>query len=206
MQHLATSPANFSTRPSSIFSELLLIKLAISASKDHHHLKNQAINQFVNFFWTILCFMPVLTYWIGEPTFWLYVFALFSLIIALLPGSIFRYFQLSNSTAFYENLGVKFIQKFVQNGTYVNQAIRKNNPEYRLIKDRTQARQYLNTINMYERYHLLCFIFFVLTVIHALISQRYIAAVLILVVNVIYNVCPILIQQYNKLRVMRLFK
>jgi hypothetical protein len=169
-------------------------------------LKNQAINQFVNLFWTALCFIPVIIYWMDESTFWLYAFILFSLIFALLPGSIFQYFQLSSSTAFYERLGVKFVQKFVQNGTYVNRAIRKNNPEYKLIKDHTQARQYLNTINMYERYHLLCFIFFSLTFVHALISQRYLAAALLLVVNTIYNVCPILIQQYNKLRVMRILK
>ena len=203
----ATSPPHISTLAVQYFCDnLLFIKLVLSATKDNHHLKNQAINQFVNFFWTILCFIPVLIYWFSNYTYWLYIFILFSLIFALLPGSIFRRFQLNNSTAFYERLGVRFIQKFVQNGTYVNRAIRKNNPEYKLIKDRTQARQYLNTINMYERYHMLCFIFFALTFIHAFISQRYIAAVLILVVNVIYNVCPILIQQYNKLRVMRIFK
>jgi len=169
-------------------------------------LKNQAINQFINFFWTILCFIPVLIYWFGNYSYWLYVFILFSLIIALLPGSIFRHFQLSSNRKFYERLGVKFIQQFVQNGTLINRTIRKNNPDYKLIKDRAQAQQYLNTINMYERYHVLCFVFFTLTFIHALISQRYIIAVLVLVANIIYNVCPILIQQYNKLRVMRILR
>ena len=185
---------------------LLFIKLVLAATKDNHHLKNQAINQFVNFFWTVLCFIPVLTYWFGNYTCWLYIFFLFSLIFALLPGVVFRRFQLSRNRKFYERLGVKFIRQFVQNGTFVNRAIRKNNPEYKLIKDRTQARQYLNTINMYERYHLLCFIFFALTFIHSLINQRYITAVLILVVNVIYDVYPILIQQYNKLRVMKILR
>jgi glycosyl-4,4'-diaponeurosporenoate acyltransferase len=187
-----------------IFAIFFFIKLVLAALKNHHHLKNKAINQFVNFFWTILCFIPVLTYWFGNHTYWLYIFILVSLIFVLLPASIFRYFQLSSNRKYYEQLGVKLIQQFVQNGTFVNRAIRKNNPEYKLIKDRTQALQYLNTINMYERYHFLCFIFFALTFIHALISQRYVAAVLILVVNVIYNVCPLLIQQYNKLRVMRI--
>jgi hypothetical protein len=169
-------------------------------------LKSQAINQFINLFWTILSFMPIYDYWIGKDITWLYAFVLFSLIPAVLPNSIFRHFQLSSNSKFYEHLRVKFIQKFVQNGTTINRVIRKKNPAYKIIKDRVEARNYLGTINMYERYHVFCFIFFGLTFGQALYSQRYVAAFLVLIVNVIYNICPILIQQYNKLRVMRLLK
>ncbi|MDB5147026.1 MAG: hypothetical protein JWQ57_1046 [Mucilaginibacter sp.] len=169
-------------------------------------MKSQAINQVINLFWTILCFIPIYDYWIGKDITWLYVFVLFSLIPAVLPNSIFRHFQLSSNSKFYEHLRVKHIQKFVQNGTFINRVIRKKNPDYKIIKDRVEAHKYLGTINMYERYHVFCFIFLGVTFGHALYSQRYGAAFLILLANVIYNICPILIQQYNKLRVVRLLK
>jgi hypothetical protein len=169
-------------------------------------LKSQAINQFINFFWTILSFIPIFDYWLGKDITWLYAFVLFSLIPAVLPNNFFRHFQLSSNSKFYERLRVKFIQRFVQNGTFINRVIRKKNPDYKIIKDRVEARKYLGTISMYERYHVFCFIFFGLTFGHALYGQRYVAAFLILLVNAIYNICPILIQQYNKLRVMRLLK
>ncbi|HEY2581948.1 MAG TPA: hypothetical protein VGI43_09080, partial [Mucilaginibacter sp.] len=91
-------------------------------------MKNSVTNQLVNFFWTILCFTPVFSYWmVNGITIWLYVFILFNLIAGFLPDSLFKYFQISYKTALYERLGVKFIRKFVQDGTYINRAARKNN-------------------------------------------------------------------------------
>lgn len=167
-------------------------------------MKSQTINQLINFFWTIISFIPVIYFWIGMNTTWLYVFVLFSLGLVLMPVRFISLFQLSNSNKFYERLGVRFIQRFVQNGTYINQSIRKNNSGYKLIKDRAQAQRYLNTIQMYERYHLICFLFFGLTLIYAVIKQQYLVGALIFLANVIYNICPLLLQQYNRLRVMKL--
>ncbi|HTD98267.1 MAG TPA: hypothetical protein VK668_03240 [Mucilaginibacter sp.] len=169
-------------------------------------MKSQAINQLINFSWTIVSFIPVIYFWIGRDTTWLYAFVLVSLVFALMPARFISMFQLSGNKRFYERLGVRFIQRFVQNGTYINKSIRKNDSGYKLIKDRAQAQQYLNTIQMYERYHLMCFIFFGLTLIYAVIERQYIVALIILLANVIYNVCPVLLQQYNRLRVIGILR
>jgi hypothetical protein len=137
---------------------------------------------------------------------WLYVLILLSAAFAFLPNGIFSELQLSSNKKFYERLGVKLIQKLVQNGTFANNAIHKNDPQYKVIKNRAQAQNYLSTIAMYEHYHLACFVFFGLTFIHALYQQQFVLALLILSADVIYNVCPILLQQYNKLKVMRVLK
>ena len=167
-------------------------------------MKNQVVNQLINFFWTILSFVPVIYYWAYNYSTLLYGLIFFSLVFAFLPGSILNRIQLSDDRRFYERWGVKLIRKLVQNGTYANTAINKNDPQYKVIKNRSQAQHYLNTIAMYERYHLACFIFFSITFIHALYKQQFVAASLVLGANIIYNICPLLLQQYNKLKVTRL--
>lgn len=161
------------------------------------------MNQAINFFWTILCFIPVVAFWLGADLFWLYVFIGVSMISLLLPA---RVLQLSGNPKFYEGLGVKFIRKLVQNGEYANRLIRKANPRYKLIKDKAHAAQYMRTIIMYERYHFMCFIFFLLTAVYAFIDRYYGFFAFIIMADLVYNVSPILLQQYNRARVLKLNK
>jgi Glycosyl-4,4'-diaponeurosporenoate acyltransferase len=142
----------------------------------------------------------------GRDINYLYSFILAGVLSGLLPNKIFRHFQLSSRARFYEVLGVKFIQRFVQNGTYINRIIRRNDESYKVIRDRRQVQRYLSTINMYERYHVSCFVFFGLTLIYAIISRADVVVLPILAANVLYNVYPILLQQYIKLRVIRILK
>ncbi|MBD1383810.1 hypothetical protein IDJ75_00850 [Mucilaginibacter rigui] len=162
------------------------------------------MNQAINFFWTILCFIPVIGFWMAaNSTQLLYVLILLSFLSLLIPAKVL---QLSHSPKFYEALGVKFIRKLVQNGEYATRFIRKNNPQYKLIKDKANAAAYMRTIVMYERYHLLCFTFFLLSAIYAIITMHYAFFVIIMLANIIYNISPILLQQYNRARVLKLNK
>src|SRR5215831_10992252 len=78
----------------------------------------QTLNQFINFFWTILSFAPIVWFWIREGiNIYFYFFVAVSLIIAVLPLGLFT---LSSGRRIYERLGVKQIRKFVQNGAIVN--------------------------------------------------------------------------------------
>jgi hypothetical protein len=162
------------------------------------------MNQVVNLFWTILCFIPVITYWLSAGRLlWCFIFIGLSVLSLLIP---LKHLQLSHNPKFYESLGVRFARKFVQQGEYVNRFIRKTNPNYRIVKHKANAAQYLKTTVMYERFHLMCFIYFVLTAIHALITGQYLLLALILIANIIYNVYPILLQQYNRTRIARFIK
>lgn len=157
------------------------------------------MNQAVNFFWTILCFIPVIGFWFGEGlTAWFYIFAGIGIFSLLLPA---RLLQLSSNPKFYEGIGVRFIRKFVQDGDIVKRFIKKRDPQYRVIKNKANALRYQNTILMYERYHLLSFVFFLLTALYAIYNGEYFSGLIIILADIIYNVCPILLQQYNRARV-----
>lgn len=74
----------------------------------------------------------------------------------------------------------------------------------RVISNQANARQYLSKIALQERYHYSCFVFFTLSAFSALVGGKIQMALLISIANVIYNVYPILLQQYNRLRIQRL--
>jgi hypothetical protein len=162
------------------------------------------MNHAVNFFWTILGFTPVIGFWVAANSMRLcYIFIGISIVSLLLPA---RYLQLSNNPKFYVGLGVKLIRKFVQNGDVINKSIRKNNPQHTVIKGRTNALKYMHTVVMYERYHYMCFIFFLLTIVYAIIKAQYAFTLIIIIANIIYNICPLLLQQYNRARLAKLIQ
>jgi hypothetical protein len=160
------------------------------------------MNQAINSFWTILCFIPVIMVWVSEySVLWLCVFLVVSVLSQLIPAGLL---QLSLNPQFYERLGVKFIRKFVQHGQYVNQYFRRNDHGHKTVKNKAMAFQYQNTILMYQRFHLICFLFFILTAVYAFALHIYMACVLTFLSNIIYNICPILLQQYNRARLQKL--
>lgn len=165
--------------------------------------KQELFNQLINFFWTILGFTPALWFWINEGiNLYFYLFAVAALITGILPEKILNLLMLSSRRNFYERLGVKHIRKFVQNGDAV-QAV--TNKQGRLIiKGVRQAKQYLKTIAMYERFHWACFTFFLLTAILSFSYGYWILGLAITTANVFYNLCSILLQQYNKARIKKI--
>jgi hypothetical protein len=55
-------------------------------------------------------------------------------------------------------------------------------------------------IAIYERFHLICLDFFFVSFVYAIFQDAFFLSFLILLSNIVYNIIPILIQQYNKLR------
>jgi hypothetical protein len=162
------------------------------------------MNQAVNFFWTILSFTPVIGFWAAANSMRLcYIFIGISAMSLLLPA---RYLQLSNNPKFYESIGVKLIRKLVQSGDLVNKFNRKSNPQHTVIKGKINALKYMQTIVMYERYHFICFVFFLLTTVYTIINAQYSFTLIIIIANIIYNICPILLQQYNRARLAKLIR
>jgi hypothetical protein len=165
------------------------------------------MNQFINFFWTALGFAALFAYWFSAGlSAWFYLFIGLSIIPAFVSKSFVYRVQLSRNTKFYERLGVRFIRKFVQYGDFANRLARKSYPARPVIRQTANPQRYLSSIIMYERYHFICFIFFLLTSIMAMAQERYLIALLIVISNVVYNVCPILLQQFNRIRVLRCYK
>ena len=169
-------------------------------------MKKEFLNQFINFVWTVVCFAPVLAYWINvnrSPLF--YFFLIVSMISGFLPAGFFQSIQLSQSSGFYEKAGVRWVRKFVQNGDFVKRITRKEEEkEQRVIKDRKAIEKYLKTIAMYERYHFVCLVFFLLTTSHSAFHKAFIYSAVIFACNLFYNILPILLQQYNRIRILKM--
>ena len=122
--------------------------------------------------------------------------------MAFLPPKIIENFDFFQHRRQYEKWGAKFIQRFAQNGHWASH-FNKNN---KVIKNVRQATQYLTTIAMYERFHWTCFFFFLLSSIHAFTQGIIFLGFLMFLANIPYNVASLLLQQYNKLRIMKFGK
>ena len=167
--------------------------------------KKLLLNQFINFFWTIISFTPVIIYaFTAGPVWTIYFFIVISILSGLLPKYIFDHIQLSRDPQFYEKLGVKKIRKFVQDGDIVNRSMRTSLTHHRIITNRNSVVKYLKTVEMYERYHFMCLTFFSLISLHAFFHSQLKLGILITACNFLYNVCPILLQQFNKARVLQI--
>lgn len=167
--------------------------------------KKLLLNQLINISWTTVAFAPVLVYYSGGyvPRV-LYIFLAVSLASGLLPARIFDLLQLSSDPQFYRRIGVLKIRNFVQDGDLINRSIRQELPGHRIIRNKSSLSKYMKTIDMYERFHFICLIFFLLTALLAFRDTRYYLGIIITAGNFLYNVCPILLQQYNKLKVSKL--
>lgn len=166
--------------------------------------KRDILNQIINFFWTALCFTPVFWFWFQEgiDNIYFYLFLGVALLFGVLPEKILNKFTISADKKVYEKYGIKFIRKFVQNGDIVNSHSKTLGAT--AIKDKAQARKYLKTIAMYERYHWICLLFFLLTSIYGFLNGRLLFGISISIANLLYNLIPIFLQQYNKIRIKKI--
>lgn len=159
------------------------------------------INQTINLIYTALFFYPVVMFWFNYYSLPILLFMVgISLSVFFLPLRFYAVSQMSKSRAFYERLLIHKIQHFTQQGRYPQRFIKRLSGHDYIAFRRQNMGQFQNQIRIYESYHWACFIFFMITSIYALTQQAYASAILIFASNLLYNAIPILIQQYNKIR------
>ena len=159
------------------------------------------LNFILNLWWTIVCFAPLLVFWFlhYQQTLFLGQLLLSGLFL-FLPESAWVRLQISNDKEVYERLGVRAIQAVTQNGKLINHLAGTDGKPRRTIRRRSDLVRLRRQIVMYERYHLFCLVFFFSTMATAVVQSRIGLAALILISNLLYNVYPLLIQQYNRIR------
>lgn len=165
----------------------------------------QLLNQVINVFWSVFAFVPIIWFWtIVGINHWFIVFLGIAIACSMMPNKFLEKVQISSNLMVYEKFGVKFIRKFVQNGDWVKSfSYGTANSQ---IRNTLQAYNCLNTVAMYERFHWLCFVFFVSSAFYAFVWGHVLLGMWITVANIVYNVTSILLQQYNRLRLNRLIK
>lgn len=165
------------------------------------------VNQTINLIYTVIFFSPVIIVWFRfYHSKLLFVSLGVSLIPFFLPTKTYRYFQLSRKRRFYQKLLIDKFQHFTQEGYFVKQLVNSISKIQNHQFNKSIIKKLTNQIRAFESYHLACLLFFLFTFIYALIKREYFFAFAIFISNVLYNIIPILIQQYNKTRISCFFK
>lgn len=161
-----------------------------------------------NLLWTILFVTPAVIFcYIAIATKILIFLLILSFIPVFFPNSFFNTIQLSKKAELYKKPGVKFINKFSQNGMILNNYIRKKYPRFKVITTNKSSlrRQYFQTY-MFERFHFSAFLFYTIITVYAGIYGNVYWIVILIVSNLFYNIYPNLLQQYIRIKLKSIFK
>ncbi|SDL09962.1 hypothetical protein SAMN05421823_104373 [Catalinimonas alkaloidigena] len=159
-------------------------------------------NQAVNVTWALLGFAPLCGFWLQawHPG-WFTLLAIVSALGWWLPASVWQWGQTPEA---YHRLGLRTVKRFTQDGDLIHRALRRKFPQYRPADPARLIRRTLTTGRVNETFHQLCFLFFLLSSGYALGRGSVGWAAWITVANVVFNLYPIFLQQYNRLRLHRL--
>lgn len=155
-------------------------------------------NRLVNLLWSVLGFVPVIVFcYRFVTTEWLIAFLLPALLALFLPEYVFYKMQVGQSAVFYKRMGVHLVNKFSQNGVFIQRLMNKRFPGYRLFTPRRSSiHQLLRQTIAYEKFHFATGLFLVLITLYALFRNLFWWAAVLSVINLFYNIYPILFQQY----------
>jgi len=159
-------------------------------------------NMAVNLIWSALAFLPVFyfCYTLLNGNL-LYELMIIGIAPLFLPNTLFNKIQLSNTPAVYKNLGVIWVNRLAQNGGLVNKLIRKKYPQYKaVLYQRSSINKLLAQTYINEKFHYSILVFFGLLTAYALVRYYWGWAIALLIINILYNVYPILLQQYIRLK------
>lgn len=159
-------------------------------------------NLVVNLFWSALAFVPVIVFCNRFVSLdWWLVFLTPSLLSLLLPRQVFNKMQLSNSTAVYKKFSVGIVSRLSQNGTIVHRLVKKRFPKYKAVTHhRSSLNRLLQQTYLYEKFHFATGLFFALLIVFASFKNLFWWMAVLLLINIAYNVYPILFQQYVRLK------
>ncbi|WP_324674342.1 hypothetical protein [Hymenobacter sp. GOD-10R] len=158
-------------------------------------------NAVPNVLWSALSLIPLCVFCyqhVERP--WLYGFLVVSLLGYAVPVSRYRHLQLSPKAATYQRLGVPALNRFTQHGDIINGLIRRKYPQYRHVRTRTSLASFARATYYQEQFHLVMFVFFLLISGYAVVRGYLGWALLLTLLNVFYNLYPMWLQQYLRLR------
>lgn len=158
-------------------------------------------NALPNVFWSALSLGPLAAYcyqFVARP--WLYGGLAACLLGYGVPTAWFGYWQLSRTPGMYRKLGVTAVNRVTQNGAVVHWLIRRWYPRYRQVPSRAALAGLVRTTYQQERFHVGLFLFFLLISAYAVGHRQPGWAGLLTLTNAGYNVYPVWLQQYIRVR------
>ena len=162
----------------------------------------EQINMIPNLIWSFIFLFPLVVFCYGKmDRNWFIISLSISIVTAFLPTSFFNAIQLSKSRQFYKKAGIEFFNKFTQNGTLMNRFVKNKFPEYKKFTSKEEAfKKLFNQTYLFEKFHFMVFVFFAETALFAALYSFYSWLVFFIIGNIIYNIYPMLLQQYIRLR------
>jgi hypothetical protein len=158
-------------------------------------------NAVPNVLWSVLSLTPLVVFcyqYVARP--WLYGLIALSLLTYAWPAAWLRRLQLSAAPTVYRQLRVPALNHLTQHGTLVNRLLRHRYPQYRHLPPRADAAKLVRATYHLERFHWVLLVFFLLTTGYALALGHVGWAGLLTLLNVGYNLYPIWLQQYLRIR------
>ncbi|TPG65585.1 hypothetical protein [Hymenobacter nivis] len=158
-------------------------------------------NAVPNVFWSVLGLGPLGVYcyqWVARP--WLYGWLAVSLFAYAVPVAWLGWWQLSRAPGPYRRLGVAAVNRVTQHGDFVNRLLRRRYPRYRPVVPRAAVAALVRTTYQQERFHLALFLFCLAISGYAAAHGQVGWAGLLALTNVGYNLYPMWLQQYVRVR------
>ena len=174
--------------------------------KDLHKIKKLLgwYNMIPNLVWSLLNLVPISVFCfklMSRQVF--YLFLTISVIPVFFKKSFLDKLQIGKTTGIYKKLGVPVINSVAQNGVLVNKLIKKKFPEYKVVTSKPASiNRLIMQTYVFEKFHLILFLFFCLATAYAISSNHWYWAFIIFLTNIAYNVYPNLLQQYIRLKLL----
>lgn len=131
---------------------------------------------------------------------WLYGLLGLSVLAYAVPRAWFRHWQLSESAVAYQRVGVPVVNRLAQHGAVVNALIRRRYPQYRRVRGHRSAAALVGNSYHMERFHVAALLVFLFVSTYAAARGYWGWAGLLSLLNIGYNLYPIWLQQYLRLR------
>ena len=159
-------------------------------------------NLIPNLVWSVLNLTPILVFCFTRIELRLiYIFLAISFIPAFLKNSFIDKLQIGKTTKPYKKLGVHLIKKVSQNGDIINALLKKKFPEHKILTNNKKSISALIAQTyVFEKFHLILFLFFSLITIYSIINNYWIWGFAISLTNIAYNIYPNFLQQYIRLK------
>src|SRR5215472_7924009 len=129
-----------------------------------------------------------------------------SIAAAFFPDSYFRPKAFELRGKLYEAMGVRLFRRFMMDGDYMNRRLRRAVPNYRFIAGRDSMRRFEALTRANERGHLILLLSGLPPTVYAVASGWPKFAAYFVIVNILLNVYPILLQRYTRARICRILR
>ncbi|WP_371860455.1 hypothetical protein [Segetibacter aerophilus] len=159
-------------------------------------------NMIPNLLWTALFLIPITifcyTFLRPKTT---YILLGVSLIPIFFPNSFLDRIQLSRRSHWYRRIGVRYINTFTQNGSFLNRILRKKYANFKVLSNTKSSikKQYYQTY-FFEKFHFSLFLFFTMITIYAGLQSKFGWVIILIMCNLLYNIYPNLLQQYIRVK------